>query len=169
MILPILTYPHPTLKCRAQIIKDVGKDIRKLTENMAETMYDASGVGLAAPQIGQSLRLIVLDFTGQKAQELMALINPEIVAAEGEVEGEEGCLSIPDFYFKIKRHKKVRVKGYDPLRGEMVEIEANGLLARIFQHEIDHLEGTLIIDHLGRIKRELYHRRILKHLKQKNR
>jgi len=167
MILPILTYPHPTLKQKAEIVKDVGKEIRKLAENMAETMYNAPGVGLAAPQIGQSLQLIVIDPTGQKAQELMVLINPKIVAAEGEVEEEEGCLSIPDFYFKIKRYAKVRVKGYDPLKEKTIEIEADGLLARIFQHEIDHLEGTLIIDHLGRIKRELYHRRILKHLKKK--
>jgi len=167
MILPILTYPHPTLKQKAEIVKDVGKEIRKLAENMAETMYNAPGVGLAAPQIGQSLQLIVIDPTGQKAQGLMVLINPKIVAAEGEVEEEEGCLSIPDFYFKIKRYAKVRVKGYDPLKEKTIEIEADGLLARIFQHEIDHLEGTLIIDHLGRIKRELYHRRILKHLKKK--
>jgi len=167
MILPILTYPHPTLKQKAEIVKDVGKEIRKLAENMAETMYNAPGVGLAAPQIGQSLQLIVIDPTGQKAQGLMVLINPKIVSAEGEVEEEEGCLSIPDFYFKIKRYAKVRVKGYDPLKEKTIEIEADGLLARIFQHEIDHLEGTLIIDHLGRIKRELYHRRILKHLKKK--
>ena len=167
MILPILTYPHPTLKQKAEIVKDVGKEIRKLAENMAETMYNAPGVGLAAPQIGQSLQLIVIDPTGQKAQGLMVLINPKIVSGEGEVEEEEGCLSIPDFYFKIKRYAKVRVKGYDPLKEKTIEIEADGLLARIFQHEIDHLEGTLIIDHLGRIKRELYHRRILKHLKKK--
>jgi len=167
MILPILTYPHPTLRQKAEIVKDVGKEIRKLAENMAETMYNAPGVGLAAPQIGQSLQLIVIDPTGQKAQGLMVLINPKIVAAEGEVEEEEGCLSIPDFYFKIKRYAKVRVKGYDPLKEKTIEIEADGLLARIFQHEIDHLEGTLIIDHLGRVKRELYHRRILKHLKKK--
>ncbi|MCD6254903.1 MAG: peptide deformylase [Deltaproteobacteria bacterium] len=167
MILPILTYPHPTLRQKAEIVKDVGKEIRKLAENMAETMYNAPGVGLAAPQIGQSLQLIVIDPTGQKAQGLMVLINPKIVAAEGEVEEEEGCLSIPDFYFKIKRYSKVRVKGYDPLKEKTIEIEADGLLARIFQHEIDHLEGTLIIDHLGRVKRELYHRRILKHLKKK--
>ena len=167
MILPILTYPHPTLKQKAEIVKDVGKEIRKLAENMAETMYNAPGVGLAAPQIGQSLQLIVIDPTGQKAQGLMVLINPKIVAGEGEVEEEEGCLSIPGFYFKIKRYAKVRVKGYDPLKEKTVEIEADGLLARIFQHEIDHLEGTLIIDHLGRVKRELYHRRILKHLKKK--
>ena len=167
MILPILTYPHPTLRQKAEIVKDVGKEIRKLAENMAETMYNAPGVGLAAPQIGQSLQLIVIDPTGQKAQGLMVLINPKIVAGEGEVEEEEGCLSIPGFYFKIKRYAKVRVKGYDPLKEKTVEIEADGLLARIFQHEIDHLEGTLIIDHLGRVKRELYHRRILKHLKKK--
>ncbi len=167
MILPILTYPHPTLKRKAEIIKDVGKEIRKLAETMAETMYDAPGVGLAAPQIGKSLRLIVLDPTGQKAQGLMVLVNPKILTAEGKVVEEEGCLCIPDFIFKIKRYSKVKVVGYDPLKEKIVEIEANGLLARIFQHEIDHLEGTLIIDHLGRVKRELYRRRILKHLKQK--
>ncbi len=165
MILPILTYPHPTLKRKAEIIKDIGKEARKLAENMAETMYDAPGVGLAAPQIGQSSRLIVLDPTGQKAQKLMVLVNPKIVAGEGEIEEEEGCLSIPGFIFKIKRYLKVRIMGYDPLKGKMIDVEADGLLARIFQHEIDHLEGTLIIDHLGRLKKELYRRRILKHLK----
>ncbi len=165
-ILPIVKYPEPVLKKRATDVNRVTAEIRRLIDNMAETMYDAPGVGLAAPQIGKSLRVIVVDPTGEEAKQLIVLVNPEIVSAEGEVIGEEGCLSVPGIRANVKRWAKVRVKGYDPIKEKTVEIEADGLLARIFQHEIDHLDGMVFLDRLGRVKRELLRRRYLKHLNE---
>ncbi len=165
-ILPIVWYPEPVLKKKASEIERVNKEIRDLIDNMAQTMYNAPGVGLAAPQVGKSLRLIVLDPTGEEAKEFMALVNPEIISGEGEQVGEEGCLSVPGIRADVRRFAKVRVKGYDPIKEKEVEIEAEGLLARIFQHEIDHLDGKIFLDRLGRVKRELLKRRYLKHLKQ---
>ncbi len=165
-ILPIVKYPEPVLKKRATNVNRVTAEIRRLIDNMAETMYDAPGVGLAAPQIGKSLRVIVVDPTGEEAKQLIVLVNPEIVSAEGEVIGEEGCLSVPGIRANVKRWAKVRVKGYDPIKEKTVEIEADGLLARIFQHEIDHLDGMVFLDRLGRVKRELLRRRYLKRLNE---
>ena len=165
-ILPIVKYPEPILKKTATPVTEVNKHIRKFIDNMAETMYKAPGVGLAAPQVNQSLRIIVVDPTGEKAQQLTALVNPEIIAAEGEISSEEGCLSIPGITCQIKRFAKVRVRGYDPFKEKLVEIEADEILARIFQHEIDHLNGTLILDRLGPVRRELYKRRYLKNFKK---
>lgn len=165
-ILPIVKYPAPVLKRRAEEIEKVSKEIRRLIDNMAETMYDAPGVGLAAPQVGKSLRLIVVDPTGEEAKDLIALVNPEIMAGEGEIIGEEGCLSVPGVRCEVKRWAKVKVRGYDPFKEKMVEIEAEDLLARIFQHEIDHLNGLIFLDRLGPVKRGLYKRRYLKQLKE---
>ena len=166
-ILPIVKYPEPVLKKRATNVEHVTAEIRRLIDNMAETMYDAPGVGLAAPQVGKSLRVIVVDPTGEEAKQLIVLVNPEIVSAAGEAMGEEGCLSVPGIRAKEKRWAKVRVRGYDPIKEKTVEIEADGLLARIFQHEIDHLDGMVFLDRLGRVKRELLRRRYLKQLKKK--
>ena len=166
-ILPIVKYPEPVLKKRATNVEHVTAEIRRLIDNMAETMYDAPGVGLAAPQVGKSLRVIVVDPTGEEAKQLIVLVNPEIVSAAGEAIGEEGCLSVPGIRAKVKRWAKVRVRGYDPIKEKTVEIEADGLLARIFQHEIDHLDGMVFLDRLGRVKRELLRRRYLKQLKKK--
>lgn len=165
-ILPIVKYPEPILKKTARTVAEVNKQIRKFIDNMAETMYEAPGVGLAAPQVNQPLRIIVVDPTGEKAQQLTALVNPEIIAAEGEISSEEGCLSIPGITCQLKRFAKVRIRGYEPIKGKWVEIEAEEILARIFQHEIDHLNGTLILDRLGPVKRALYKRRYLKNLKE---
>jgi peptide deformylase len=166
-ILPIVKYPEPVLKKQATNVDRVTAEIRRLIDNMAETMYDAPGVGLAAPQVGKSLRVIVVDPTGEEAKQLIVLVNPEIVSAAGEAMGEEGCLSVPGIRAKVKRWAKVRVRGYDPIKEKTVEIEADGLLARIFQHEIDHLDGMVFLDRLGRVKRELLRRRYLKQLKKK--
>ena len=166
-ILPIVKYPEPVLKKRATNVEHVTAEIRRLIDNMAETMYDAPGVGLAAPQVGKSLRVIVVDPTGEEAKQLIVLVNPEIVSAAGEAMGEEGCLSVPGIRAKVKRWAKVRVRGYDPIKEKTVENEADGLLARIFQHEIDHLDGMVFLDRLGRVKRELLRRRYLKQLKKK--
>ena len=154
-ILPIVKYPEPVLKKRATNVEHVTAEIRRLIDNMAETMYDAPGVGLAAPQVGKSLRVIVVDPTGEEAKQLIVLVNPEIVSAAGEAMGEEGCLSVPGIRAKVKRWAKVRVRGYDPIKEKTVEIEADGLLARIFQHEIDHLNGIVFIDRLSPLSRRL--------------
>ncbi len=134
---------------------------------MAETMYEAKGVGLAAPQVGVNERLIVVDVTpreegerrGPGAPGLVELINPEIVLAEGEMVGEEGCLSVPGFVADVRRSARVVVRGLDR-RGVEVEIDATELLARALQHEIDHLNGILFFDRLSRLKRELMLKRI---------
>jgi peptide deformylase len=165
-LLSIVKYPNPILKQPALKVKEINKEIRRLIDDMSKTMYNAPGLGLAAPQIGQSLRLAVIDPTGTKSQQLIALINPEIIRTEGETLSEEGCLSLPGLMCEIKRFTKVWVKGYDLIKEKMVEIEARDLLARILQHEIDHLNGTLILDRLGPVKRELYKKRYLKRLKK---
>jgi len=158
-ILPIVKYPDDILKQQASSVKRITKDIFNLVDDMAETMYEAQGVGLAAPQIGRSLRLIVLDPTGKEAKQLITLVNPQITFGEGEIEDEEGCLSLPGVICKVKRFAKIRIKGIDPIKGKEVEIEAEDFLARIFQHEIDHLNGKLIWDRLGMLKREFYKHR----------
>ena len=131
---------------------------------MAETMYSAPGIGLAATQVGVAKQVLVADTAARKPEsELIVLINPEIVAAEGEVLFEEGCLSVPDYQAEVKRHERITVRGLN-LKGEEVEIEAEGLLAIVLQHEIDHLNGILFIDRLSKLKRDLYKRRLRKKL-----
>ena len=139
--LPILVYPHPTLKKNSKRLRKVTEDTKQLLLDMAETMSSASGIGLAAPQIGVSQRLITVN-TGEK---LYLLVNPRIVKREDEELADEGCLSFPGMVATIKRSLLVKVKGLDE-EGKRVEVEAEGLLARVFQHEIDHLNGVLIID-----------------------
>jgi len=158
-ILEIKKYPDPILRQKAVEVKDLNGSLQKLIDDMVETMYKAPGVGLAAPQVGKSLRVLVADIsTKEQGYPLIILINPEIVEAEGKIDSEEGCLSVPDYYTTIKRHKKVLVKGLDR-NGKPLEIEADGLLARVLQHEIDHLNGILFIDHLSPIKKEFFKKR----------
>jgi peptide deformylase len=128
------------------------KDLPKLLKDMWETMYAANGVGLAAPQVGLSLRLAVIDVKPEGKSERLVLINPEIVSREGAVVEEEGCLSIPGLYVKTKRHAKVRVRALDA-DGKPWERTGTGLLARAFEHEVDHLDGKLFIDHLDLVRR----------------
>lgn len=155
-VLEILKFPHPLLKRRAAEVKEIDERIRALAESMVTTMYDAPGIGLAAPQVGVSERLIVVDLSvGEEPDELLVLVNPEIITREGEIEFEEGCLSIPDFTEKVVRPGRVVVRGYD-LNGDEVEVEAEDLLAIALQHEIDHLDGVLFIDHISRLKRGRY-------------
>lgn len=162
----ILVYPDPILQQKAAPIEKITPEIKKLAEDMVETMYEADGIGLAAPQVGQSCRLIVIDITGPSLKEdLKVIINPEIVTSEGEVEYEEGCLSIRELKAKVKRAEKVTVKG-KKLNGKPVKIEADGLLAVCLQHEIDHLDGVLFIDRLSRLKRTLYDKKVKKWQKQ---
>jgi len=163
-ILHICTYPEEILRQRAEPITEIDEEIVKLVDHMAETMYSAPGIGLAATQVGVAKQLLVADIAPRKPEsELIVLINPEIVAAEGEVIIEEGCLSVPEYQAEVKRHEKITVRGLN-LKGEEVEIEAEGLLAVVLQHEIDHLNGMLFIDRLSKLKRDLYKRRVRKKL-----
>lgn len=162
MIRPILTFPDPVLKKKAVPVTIINDDIRQLAKDMAETMYDAPGVGLAAPQIGVPQRVIVIDVAGKdEAPQLITAINPIIVHGEGEVYEEEGCLSVPNFSANVKRHEKVVVKGLS-LDGQERVWQADGLLAIAFQHEIDHLEGILFVDRLSPLKRELFLKKLKK-------
>ncbi len=156
MIRPIFTFPDPVLKQKAAPITVITDEIRQLARDMAETMYDAPGVGLAAPQIGVLQRLIVIDVAAKdEAPQLITAINPVIIQGEGEVYEEEGCLSVPDFSANVRRYETVVVKGLS-LEGQERVWQADGLLAIAFQHEIDHLEGTLFVDRLSPLKRELF-------------
>ncbi len=156
MIRHILTFPDPVLKKKATPITVITDEIRQLANDMAETMYDAPGVGLAAPQIGVSQRLIVIDVAAKDdAPQLITVINPVIIHGEGELYEEEGCLSVPHFSANVKRHAKVVVKGLS-LDGHERVWHADDLLAIAFQHEIDHLDGILFVDRLSPLKRELF-------------
>jgi peptide deformylase len=161
-ILDIKTYPDSFLKQKSAPVEKNGKDLQQLIENMTETMHAASGVGLAAPQVGVHKRLIVIDvhnYDGEGGS--LVLINPEIVSAEDMIDSEEGCLSVPGFTAHLKRAGRVIVKGLDR-DFNAVEFEATGILARAVQHEIDHLDGVLIVDRLSAIKREFFEKRYKK-------
>lgn len=161
-ILEIRKYPDEILKKKAEKIETLDGNLQRLIEDMIETMYKANGIGLAAPQVGISKRLIIVDTSPrQENQSLIVLINPEIIQSEGEILSEEGCLSLPGFLTRLKRKERVLVRGTDR-KGKEIEIEAEGLLARALQHEIDHLEGTLLIDRISPLKRELFRRKYLK-------
>jgi len=161
-ILEILKYPDPTLKEVARPVEAVTDDVLRLIEDMVETMYEAPGVGLAAPQVGVLRRVIVLDTDYENpGRNLIKLVNPEIRHAEGEVVWEEGCLSVIDFTAEVKRAAGVEVAALDEKERE-VRIAAEGLLAVALQHEIDHLDGILFIDRISRLKRDLYSRRLKK-------
>lgn len=168
-ILEILKYPHPILKKRCQEVREIDERVKGLISDMVETMYSAKGVGLAACQVGVPKRVIVLDVSPMDPEKsLIALINPEILAQEGQVEHEEGCLSVPEFTETLTRSARVRVKGISP-DGKELEIEAEGILAIALQHEIDHLNGILILDRISRLKRELYQKRLKKERRKEER
>ena len=151
----------PVLRRIAHPVKEVNDNIKKLMNNMAETMYHAKGVGLAAPQVGISKRVIVVDI----GEGLFKLVNPEIVASSGIQDGAEGCLSLPDVVGNVKRSERVTVKALDE-NGDEVTIEATGYLARAFQHEIDHLNGILFVDYLSPLKRQRIKEKLVKYKKQ---
>lgn len=150
-LLTILEYPDPRLKKVASTVTAFTPEIAKLVRDMAETMYAAPGVGLAATQVDVHKRVIVIDVSESK-DDLLVLVNPEIVAAEGEAECEEGCLSVPGFYDKVTRAARVTVRAQDA-RGETFERTAEGLLAVCIQHEMDHLLGKVFVDYLSPLKR----------------
>jgi len=161
-VLEILTYPHPLLKKRCLEVEKIDAEVKRLIRDMTETMYEANGVGLAACQVGANRRIIVLDVSPMDPeQDLFALINPEIVAEEEEIDHEEGCLSVPDCLETLKRKQKVRVRGISP-EGKEIELEAQGILAIALQHEVDHLNGVLILDRMSGLKREIYRKKLRK-------
>jgi peptide deformylase len=163
----IVTFPAPILREKASLVTNVDGVLQSLIDQMIETLYVVPGLGVAAPQVGKSLRLFIYDMTlkeGEK-QKLTVLMNPEIVASEGEIVAEEGCLSIPEHWEKVKRAARVQVKGINR-EGKELRYEAEGLHARLIQHEIDHLNGVLMLDHLSSLKRNILLRKLKKEKKQ---
>lgn len=164
-ILEILKYPDPRLKKVAQPVREFGPQTVQLVNDMLETMYAAPGVGLAAPQVGVSQRVVVLDTDHENpGKQVYKLVNPVITRSEGEVIWEEGCLSVVEFTADVKRAAQVQVKAFDE-HGREIIIDADGLLAVALQHELDHLDGKLFIDRISRLKRELYTRKRIKSLR----
>jgi peptide deformylase len=159
-LLPILQYPDPRLHKIAAPVPRVDEKIRKLIKEMAETMYAAPGIGLAATQVDVHLRVIVIDIS-ESHDQLQVFINPEIMRAEGEEICEEGCLSVPGVYEKVTRAALVRVRALDE-RGESREVEADGLLAVCIQHEMDHLVGRVFVEKLSRLKQQRITARLAK-------
>lgn len=151
----ILKYPDPLLAQKSSPVTQFDQHLKKLVEDMFETMYDAEGIGLAAPQIGILQRIVTIDL--EEESEPLVLINPEIKSGSGRIDSEEGCLSIPGFRESIKRQAEVEVCAQN-LKGETFSFSADQLLARCVQHEIDHLDGILFINHLSRIKRQFFNR-----------
>lgn len=149
-LLPILHYPDPRLHTRAKPVAQVDARIRQLVNDMAETMYAAPGVGLAATQVDVHERVITIDVSEDKSR-LLVLINPEIIRLEGEQECEEGCLSVPGIYDMVKRAEKIRARALD-INGKPFEVDAEGLLAVCIQHEIDHLDGKVFVEYLSQLK-----------------
>ena len=165
-IYPIIKYGDPILEKPTEPIGKFDNELAELSEDMFATMYAAQGIGLAAPQIGKSIRMTVVDVTsGKNPEAKIVLINPQIIHGEGEKREEEGCLSIPGFRGYVVRPQFVTVRAQD-LKGEFFEIRGEDLLARAFCHEIDHLDGILFLQHLGMLKRDLIKRKIKKLKKQ---
>ena len=168
MIRPILTYPDPELKKKSAPVTVINEKVRELARDMAETMYAAPGVGLAAPQIGAHQRIIVIDVAGQdEPPALITAINPVIIHADGDAYEEEGCLSVPKYAANVRRHARVVVKGLN-LDGEEVTWRADNLRAIAFQHEIDHLDGILFIDHISQLKRDIFRRKYRRNQEQES-
>jgi len=154
-IRPIIALPDKRLRLVSEPVARVDEDLRKLVADMFETMYEAPGVGLAAIQVGVPRRVVTIDATrGEEEKQPIALINPEIIwSSEEKIAHEEGCLSIPEYLDEVERPERVKVRFLD-LEGRAHELEADGLLARVVQHEIDHINGVLFIDHLSKLKRD---------------
>jgi len=156
-LIEVLRFPHQILRQQCEPVAAITAEVLKLIDDMVETMYSYKGVGLAAPQVGVAQNIIVLDV----GQGLVSLINPEISLSEGTASKEEGCLCLPDLSVTVERRERIQIKGIDR-KGNPVTLEADGLLARALQHEIDHLNGTLIIDKLSKLKRDLIIKRLRK-------
>jgi peptide deformylase len=158
---PVRRYPDPVLRKVAEKVTNISTEVRRVGEDMVETMHASRGIGLAANQIGVSLRIITLEVGPEKETLPLVLINPEIVKAASEEIAEEGCLSLPGYYETVRRARQVVVKAVT-LEGKEFRMECEGLLARAFQHEIDHLNGILLVDHLSPVKRQLFRKEYMK-------
>ncbi len=163
-LLKIVHYPDPRLHKVAQPIATVDDEIKALAADMAETMYAAPGIGLAATQIDRPVRLIVVDISETK-DDLKVFINPEILSASGRGEHEEGCLSVPGIYDMVTRPERIRVRALNT-QGQSFELEADGLLAVCIQHEIDHLDGKVFVEYLSRLKQDRIRKKLLKHARE---
>lgn len=155
----IKKYPDKILMQKTRPVAEFNSDLQRLIDDMIETMYAAPGIGLAANQVGVAKQVIVLDVSSREENiPLIVLINPCIISSSGETEIEEGCLSIPGYMTAVKRAERVKVAGIDR-KGKMIEVEGGGLLAKALQHEIDHINGVLFVDRIGRIKKEFFKKR----------
>lgn len=162
MILPVLQYPDPRLSRTCEPVREITPQLRELVENMVETMYAREGIGLAAPQIGEAIRLVVIDISGpEQREDLRVLINPTLTLSGAEVESEEGCLSVLDYSACVTRRECAHVEATD-LDGRAVSFDADGRLAICVQHECDHLDGVLFIDRIGRLKRSMLDKKLQK-------
>lgn len=159
-LLPILHYPDPRLHKIAKPVTEFDAKLKQLAEDMAETMYAAPGIGLAAPQVDRLLRLIVIDISEDR-RDLRILVNPQILTRSGECEREEGCLSVPGIYQPVKRAALIQARAQN-LAGETFELEAEGLLAVCIQHEVDHLEGKVFVDYLSKLKQARIKAKLIK-------
>jgi peptide deformylase len=158
----IIRYPNPVIRKKSEFVEEVNEEIKQLIKDMTDTMYASRGVGLAAVQIGVLKRVIVVNV----GEELITMVNPEILENEGESRMEEGCLCLPGVLIDVKRSEKVKVKGLND-KGEEIVVDVEGLLARALQHEVEHLDGILIIDKISRIKRELLTSKLRKEAKER--
>lgn len=155
MILNVHTYGDPVLRKNAETVTEFDDGLRTFVDDMVDTMFSDNGVGLAAPQVGDSRKIVVIDKSfGERSDDVIALINPEILEERGEVIAEEGCLSVPGIYEDVPRSEYVRVR-YQDIDGTQIELEAEGFFARVIQHEKDHLDGVLFVDRLSTVKRTL--------------
>ncbi len=164
MILPILEYPDKRLRTVAKPVEKINDTINKLIKDMFDTMYNAPGIGLAATQVNSHQRIIVVDVS-ENQNEPISLINPEIIYKSGEIESEEGCLSVPSYYENVKRASNIRIKSIDK-NGNSIQTNASGVLAICVQHEIDHLDGILFVDHLSKLKQKRLKKKAQKKSKQ---
>lgn len=169
-LLEIYTYPEEVLREKAAPIEEVDRQCRKLIDDMVETMYDAPGIGLAANQVGRACQLVAIDLQRRDEESdsgLIVMVNPKIISAQGSIAFEEGCLSVPDYYAKVKRAEEVVVRALD-VDGKPFEMTASGFLAVVIQHELDHLEGRLFVDKLGPIARDIFRRKWKKRQKEES-
>jgi peptide deformylase len=169
-IIPIRKFPDPVLRKKTDRVKNIDGDLDRMIDDMIETMHAAPGVGLAANQVGISLQVAVIDISAREEREkrhpIIVIINPEILSMEGSLFEEEGCLSIPDYWEKVKRAARVKVRAQDRT-GKPFELEADGLLAKALQHEIDHLNGLLFVDRLSQLKKGIFRRKLKKEALEK--
>ena len=165
--LEILTYPNKTLSQATSPLDNINGKVQEMIDGMVSTMYDAPGIGLAAIQVGWDKSVLIYDISPRdESRELNVLVNPKIITQEGQILSEnEGCLSVPDFRADVKRSEFITVEGHDR-EGNPIRLDAEGILAIVLQHEIDHLNGTLFIERISSLKRQMYKRRIKKQLKE---